>query len=244
MAVGAAIMLCFSAAYFGSVILTPLYFQLARGESATTSGLLLIPQAVATGVSMQIAGRLLDRVPAGRVVAAGVAMAMTGFGLFAILLGPSTSYVALTAALSLAGLGVGATLMPTIATATRHLNHDDTPSGATVINIISQVATAIGAAAVSVLLAGRLAIRLPALDADLGTLYAMPTNQRELLAEPLTAAFQGTYALPVALMGCALAVATMFLVRSPAPRRRPPQHTRERRPTSSGPPRQGPPKPP
>ncbi len=153
-----------------------MYFQFGRGESATTSGLLLIPQAVATGFSMQVAGRLIDRIPPGRVVTTGIALSVTGFSLFALLLGPDTSYLALTGALSLAG-GVGATLMPTITTATRQLSHDDTPSGTTLLNIVSQVATAIGAAALSVLLAGRLTLNLPARVSDLATLYErLPPN--------------------------------------------------------------------
>ncbi|MGL5819523.1 MAG: DHA2 family efflux MFS transporter permease subunit [Phycicoccus sp.] len=216
LAVGAGILLCFSAAYFGSVILTPLYFQLGRGETATMSGLLLVPQAVATGVSMQVAGRLLDRVPPGRVVGAGIAMAAAGFGLFAVLLSPTTPYLALAAALVLAGLGVGATLMPTITTATRHLDHDDSPSGTTLLTIVSQVATATGAAAVSVLLAARLAAELPEVDSEPGALYELSTTRREALAQSLTDAFQATYLLPVALMGGALLVAAGFLTRRAA----------------------------
>ncbi|MGL5930254.1 MAG: MFS transporter [Dermatophilaceae bacterium] len=213
MAVGAGILVCFSAAYFGSAILTPLYFQLGRGETATTSGLLLIPQAVATGVSMQVAGRLLDRVPPGRVVGTGIAMAAAGFSLFAFLLAPGTPYPALAGALVLAGAGVGATLMPTIVTATRHLDHDDSPSGATLLNIVSQAATATGAAAVSVLLAGRLALELPGVDTEPGALYGLSTARREALAQPLTDAFHDTYLLPIALMGGALVVAAGFLTR-------------------------------
>ncbi len=216
LAAGAGILLGFSAAYFGSAILAPMYFQFGRGESATTSGLLLIPQAVATGLSMQVAGRLIDRIPPGRVVTTGIALSVTGFSLFALLLGPDTSYLALTGALSLAGAGVGATLMPTITTATRQLSHDDTPSGTTLLNIVSQVATAIGAAAVSVLLAGRLTANLPARVSDLATLYVTTPAERAAIAEPLTTAFQITYALPISLMLLAFVIAIALL---PRPRR-------------------------
>ncbi len=213
LAASAGILLGFSAAYFGSAILAPMYFQLGRGESATTSGLLLIPQAVATGLSMQVAGRLIDRVPAARVITSGIALSATGFGLFALLLGPDTSYLALTGALSLAGVGVGATLMPTITTATRQLSHDDTPSGTTLLNIVSQLATAIGAVAVSVLFAGRLTANVPTPISDLATLYATTPAEGAAVAEPLTTAFQITYVLPISLMLLALVIAIALLPR-------------------------------
>lgn len=216
LAAGAGILLGFSAAYFGSAILAPLYFQLGRGESATTSGLLLIPQAVATGLSMQVAGRLIDRIPPARVIISGIAVSMSGFGLFALLLGPDTSYLALTGALSLAGVGVGATLMPTITTATRQLSHDDTPSGTTLLNIVSQVATAVGAVAVSLLLAGRLTANLPTQTSDLATLFTTTPTERAAVAEPLATAFQITYLLTIGLMFLALVIA-LALLRPPRP---------------------------
>ncbi|MGL5816791.1 MAG: DHA2 family efflux MFS transporter permease subunit [Phycicoccus sp.] len=214
LAAGAGILLTFSAAYFGSAILIPLYFQLGRGESATTSGLLLIPQAVATGLSMQVAGRLIDRISPARVVIVGIALAVGGFGLFAALIGPDTSYVALTAALALAGIGVGATLMPTITTATRNLSHDDTPSGTTLLNIVSQVATAVGATTISVLLTARFIVTLPTPLSDVAALNRATPAERTTLAEPLATAFQTTLALPVGLLILALIVAAAFLPRA------------------------------
>ncbi|MGL5851251.1 MAG: DHA2 family efflux MFS transporter permease subunit [Phycicoccus sp.] len=237
LAAGAGILLTFSAAYFGSVILTPLYFQLGRGESATTSGLLLIPQAVATGLSMQVAGRMIDRVSPARVVIVGITLAVGGFGLFAALIGPDTSYVALTAALTLAGIGVGATLMPTITTATRNLSHDDTPSGTTVLNIVSQVATAIGAAMISVLLTARLAADLPGRVSDVAELYRATPAERTTLAEPLATAFQTTLTLPVCLLTLALIIAAAFLSRAA---RRDQARPAGRDDRSSGPPRHRP----
>ena len=78
------------------------------------------------------------------------------------------------------------------------------------------MATAIGAAGISVLLASRLTANLPARVSDLATLYATTPAERAAIAEPLTTAFQITYALPISLMLLALVIAIAFL---PRPRR-------------------------
>lgn len=218
MAAGTAVLALFAAAYFGSMFLAPLYYQVVRGESATTSGLLLVPQALATGISMQVAGRLIDRIPAVRVVAAGIALATIGFGTFAIQLAADSSYIGLVLSLSVAGAGVGATLMPTLTTATRDLEHDDVPSGTTLLNITNQVAVSFGVAATSVVLAGRLGDRLPGVaDTGVGGLYDLGPDALAAVAPAFAASIQSTFLLPVALTCTALAVAVAFL---PGRRRR------------------------
>ena len=54
-------------ALFGAMIILPLYYQVARGESALTAGLLMAPQGVGAALAMPLAGRLTDRVGGGRV---------------------------------------------------------------------------------------------------------------------------------------------------------------------------------
>ncbi len=120
-----------AAAYFGSMVLLPLYYQMVRGEDAHTTGLLSIPQVVATGLTMQVATRLVDRVPPGRVVALGTIIAPTGVLLFAVLVSADTPYWQLMAAMSVMGVGIGMTLMPATAAGTRGLTHDEVPSAST-----------------------------------------------------------------------------------------------------------------
>ena len=48
-------------ALFGAMIILPLYYQVARGESALTAGLLMAPQGVGAALAMPVAGRLTDR---------------------------------------------------------------------------------------------------------------------------------------------------------------------------------------
>jgi EmrB/QacA subfamily drug resistance transporter len=214
MAAGTAVVTLFAAAYFGSAFLVPLYFQVARGESAAVAGLLSVPQGLATGISLQIASRLVDRISPARVVGMGIATATAGFAAFAVQLGQDTPYWRLILSLVVAGVGVGGTLMPVITTATRHLRHDDVPSGTTVLNIASQTATSVGAAVASVLLAGGLAVRVPQARDGLDDVYALQPAALDSLAGPLAAAFRGAFVVPVILMIAALVVAALALPRT------------------------------
>jgi EmrB/QacA subfamily drug resistance transporter len=189
-----AVLFLFCAAYFGSMFLVPLYYQVVRGESATVAGLLVVPSALATGTSMQIAGRLIDRVPARRVVICGLGLAATGFASFALLLGPSTPYAALVACLVVAGCGVGATTMPAMTAATRGLPGSDLAGATSLLNVSNQTASSFGFAATSVALATRF-------DAHTATAAGLARGVRD------------TYLLPVLLLGLALLAAAVLLPR-------------------------------
>jgi MFS family permease len=62
------------AGLFGGMLLMPLYFELVRGEDPVMTGLLLIPQGLGAAIAMPFAGRLSDRIGAGRVALAGLAV--------------------------------------------------------------------------------------------------------------------------------------------------------------------------
>ncbi len=55
-----------------AVILIPIYFQQIRGYTAIQTGLLLMPQAIAIGIMMPIAGGLYDRVGARPLICVGL----------------------------------------------------------------------------------------------------------------------------------------------------------------------------
>ncbi|MCX0275388.1 hypothetical protein NLM24_32880 [Nocardia zapadnayensis] len=101
----AALLALFASGYFGSMLLLPLYFQVVRGESALVAGALGIPFALAPGATMQVAGRLIDRIPLGRYLPGSIAVALTGFVLFVIQLDADAPYWALAATMLLMGAG-------------------------------------------------------------------------------------------------------------------------------------------
>jgi EmrB/QacA subfamily drug resistance transporter len=153
-------------AYFGSMLLRPMYFQDLRGTSATGAGLLGIPQVLATGITMQYAGRLVDRHRAdgvsparvhsrawGRIVLGGVVTAALGFAGFTAQLGAYTPYWRLLAATVLMGVGVGLTMMPSMAAATRGVPEREVPQATTALSVVQQTASAAGTSVLPVLLA-------------------------------------------------------------------------------------------
>ena len=73
------------AALFGAMIILPLYYQVARGESALTAGLLMAPQGLGAALAMPIAGRLTDQLGGGRVAVVGLLILTLGTIPFAFL---------------------------------------------------------------------------------------------------------------------------------------------------------------
>ncbi|HET6549394.1 MAG TPA: DHA2 family efflux MFS transporter permease subunit, partial [Solirubrobacter sp.] len=70
----------FGVSLFGAMLILPLYYQIVRHETALSAGLLLAPQGLGAAVAMPIAGRITDRVGAGRIVPWGVLVALVGTG--------------------------------------------------------------------------------------------------------------------------------------------------------------------
>ncbi|WP_246113755.1 DHA2 family efflux MFS transporter permease subunit [Streptomyces montanus] len=145
-------MVPFSAAYFGSMILVPLYWQQERGLSATEAGLLMAPQFLFSGTVMQFSSRVSDRVATRAIVVPGILCAVTGFLAYAVQAGPDTPYWRLVASLALMGTGVGMTNMPVMASATRGLADSEVAAGSTALNIILQIAASVGTALTALLL--------------------------------------------------------------------------------------------
>ncbi|WP_018349950.1 DHA2 family efflux MFS transporter permease subunit [Longispora albida] len=220
-AVPALTLAAFNASYFGSMMLGPLFWQLARGHTATEAGLLGIPQVLATGISMQLAGRLVDRVPPGRVVLAGVTTATVGFLLMATQIQADSPYWAIAVASVVMGIGVGATIMPAITASSRSLPPAQIPGASTAINIVQQVAASAGGAAISVLLTRELTEKLSAAasgtgERGLGAVRHLSPAALEAAASPLAGAFRGAYFWAVALMAVALVPALLLPRRRPA----------------------------
>ncbi|MGO1056785.1 DHA2 family efflux MFS transporter permease subunit [Crossiella sp. CA198] len=190
-AAGVGTLALYASGYFGSMFLMPLYFQLARGESATAAGLLIIPAALGSGLIMQVAGRLVDRFPPGRIVLTGIAVGVTGMLAFAAQLAMDGPYWGLLIAVTLIGVGGGGTMMPTMTAATRTLPPDRTAAGSAVLGLVSALASASGTAVLSVVLTANLAASAP------GT------------------AIQQTYLLVAGLVACALLPALMLPRRQP-----------------------------
>jgi EmrB/QacA subfamily drug resistance transporter len=104
------------AALFGAMLLLPLYYQVDRGESALSAGLLMAPQGIGAALVMPISGRLTDRIGGGRVALFGVAV-MTLATLPLAGVSATSPYGLLAVVLLVRGIGLGCAMMPAMASA-------------------------------------------------------------------------------------------------------------------------------
>jgi EmrB/QacA subfamily drug resistance transporter len=207
----------FGVSLFGAMLILPLYYQVARGESALRAGLLLAPQGLGAAMAMPVAGRLTDRLGAGRIVPFGVLVALLGTGVYTQL-ESDTSYTLLAVALWVRGIGLGMTMMPAMAAAYQTLSRAAVPRATTCINIIRTIGGSFGTAILSVVLERRIAAEVPGAGggASLGSLRAVAGTGAPppRIADPLAHAFGQTFWWAVGLTALAL-IPAYFLPRHP-----------------------------
>jgi EmrB/QacA subfamily drug resistance transporter len=211
----AALLTLFAAGYFGSMLLMPAYVQITRGDPAVVAGSLMIPGALATGLSLQVATRLVDRVSPRLVVGTGLTVVLTAVTLTLLVLRTDTSYVVLGALAALTGAGAGAVIMPTMTTAARHLHGADLASASAILTLLSQLASAAGTAGVTALFAGMIAWRSAASDLDEVT--GMTAAARLDLAPDLVTAQRLTQLATLFVFAGALWLALRYLGRGTPP---------------------------
>jgi EmrB/QacA subfamily drug resistance transporter len=128
---------------FGAMGVLPLYYQLARGDSAERAGLMLIPLGIGMGLSLTIAGRLSDKFAPRAIALAGLAFAAAGAYAYTHL-AVGTSDALLSAAQFASGIGTGATLVPIMSAAFSGLAPAAVPRAATSIRIMQQLGSSLG----------------------------------------------------------------------------------------------------
>jgi EmrB/QacA subfamily drug resistance transporter len=161
-------------ALFGALILLPLYYQIVRGESPLATGLLLVPQGLGAALAMPIAGRLTDEIGARVVIPVGIVLALVGTAAYTQV-GADTPYWLLAGALFVIGLGLGSTIMPSMAVAYQAVPREAVAQATSAINVIQRIAGSVGTALLAVILqrsisTGR-AHTPPALASAFGTTF-------------------------------------------------------------------------
>ncbi len=199
------------AALFGTLLLLPLFYQVARGESPLSAGLLLAPQGLGAALVMPVSGRLTDRVGGGRVAIVGLLVMLLGTFTFTQL-GPHTSYGLLEASLVIRGIGLGGTMMPAMAAAYAALDRAEVPRATSALNVIQRVGGSIGTAVLAVVLQEQLRSGLPGVGAGGGIAAAgnIPPSMHARLAVPLAHAFATTFWWSFALTAAGLVPAVLL----------------------------------
>ena len=156
----------FGAALFGGMFLLPLYYQVVRGQSALTAGLLMAPQGIGAALVMPLAGKLTDRYGSGRIVPVGLVV-VTLATLVYTQLGAHTSFAVLAVSLFIRGIGFGFVMMPAISAAYQTLAAPQVPRASTAINIVQRVGGSIGTALVAVVLEHQIRVQVHGLTGGL-----------------------------------------------------------------------------
>ncbi|WP_081383781.1 MULTISPECIES: MDR family MFS transporter [Paenibacillus] len=99
------------AALFGSMLFVPLYLQQIRSYTPLETGLILLPQALASAIGMPIGGRLFDKIGARPLAFVGLSIiTVTLFLLSGISV--TTNLSLIMTYLGFLGFGMGLTMMP------------------------------------------------------------------------------------------------------------------------------------
>ena len=142
--------------------------------------------------------------------------------------GADTSYRYFAVAPFVVGLGIGSTIMPSMAAAFQTLAREETPRATSALNAIQRIAGAIGTATMAIVLQRAIADSLPALHGGIAGLARLSAQQREAVAPKLSHAFATTFWVAVGLIAAAVLPALLL------PRARP----RQERPVTASPAKQ------
>jgi EmrB/QacA subfamily drug resistance transporter len=144
-------MLALGAALFGAMVLMPLYFQLVRHEDAVATGLLLAPQGIGAAFAMFLSGRVTMRLGGGLTSLIGGAIAVVATIPF-VLIGATTSFWLIGAAMVARGFGIGMSMMPSMTAAYAVLRPDQVNDATPQMNVLQRVGGSIGTAILTVVL--------------------------------------------------------------------------------------------
>jgi EmrB/QacA subfamily drug resistance transporter len=139
---------------YGAMLLLPLYFQVARHDSALVAGLLMVPQGIGSIAPRTLAGKLTDSIGPRLVVLAGIALAAIGTIPFA-LAGLHTNYWLLGAALVVRGAGLGLATIAVMAGAFQGLSREEVPHASSATRILQFVGGSFGSAVLVALILDR-----------------------------------------------------------------------------------------
>lgn len=139
-------------ALFGSVFVLPVFLQALHGFTANQTGMVILPGAIASAITMAILGKRLRQVPDGRpVIVAGALLFMACMYQLAMLTMDSGKDD-LFWPLVLRGIGLGLIFIPLNSIALAELHPRDLAQGTGMFNLMRQLGGSMGIAVMATLL--------------------------------------------------------------------------------------------
>ena len=132
-------------AFYGGLIMMPLYFQNVQGFSGLKTGLLLLPGSVLIGVVGIFAGKLYDKIGLKPLAITGT-LIMAAAAVFLAQLTPGTGYGYSLATYAVFALGVALVTTPITTAAFTTITPAMQADASTLQNMLRQIAGAIGTA--------------------------------------------------------------------------------------------------
>ncbi|HXH84680.1 MAG TPA: DHA2 family efflux MFS transporter permease subunit [Candidatus Tectomicrobia bacterium] len=150
-AVATAAMFVISTAFYGIMVLSPLFTQILMGYTALLAGLVLAPGGVATLVTMPIAGALMNRIDPRWIICAGCGLNALAMAMMAMLT-LEASYWQIMTPRFIQGLGIGFTFVPLSTVALSAVPMRDLGHASGLFNFIRTIGGGVGIAGVATLL--------------------------------------------------------------------------------------------
>ena len=157
----------------GAMMVLPLYYQIARGESPLSAGLLLVPQGLGVAMMMPIAGRIVDRGKPGLVVLCGIPLIVLGFISFTQA-GDDGSYLRLGLSLWIIGVGTGCTMMPSMTATYRVLKPAQMAHATATFSVIGDFGASSAVALFVVVLEAQMSRHSGAVHIAFGNVFWLP----------------------------------------------------------------------
>jgi EmrB/QacA subfamily drug resistance transporter len=196
-------------AVFGVSLMSPVYFQVVRGDSPLRAGLLLAPLGLGAMISMPMAGKLTDRIGSRLLAATGLIIVLAGLSVYTQL-DAHTSRILLAVATFVFGFGHGMMMPSLMAAAYQRLERPSIPAATAASNIVIRVGSSFGVAALAVALQIFIRHEIPGAG---GTVASVPRTPDAL--SRVSHAFGSSFWLALGIG--AVALVPILLI----PRRRP-----------------------
>lgn len=139
---------------FGGVFLIPLFTQNLMGFTPMQTGLLLMPSAIATALTMPVAGFLFDRL--GAVVPGVIGLSVAALGTWELhTLSLATSYRHIQMIMVVRALGIGLAMMPITTAGMNTVSRALVGQASALSNVCRQIAASFGIALLTSILQQR-----------------------------------------------------------------------------------------
>jgi len=130
---------------FGMVVIVPIFMQSLQRQSALTTGLALIPQALMSGVGTALSNRITKKLGILPTVVAGMLL-VTGGTVLLLLIGLATTPWVMSLALMGRAFAIGLVVQPLLLMSVGRVAEHDAPDANTLFMIASRIGGAAGIA--------------------------------------------------------------------------------------------------